>query len=290
MSALNHAVVLDKPGQLFKFFVDNNRHEDEEIETFEISTSPDQTFGDLIQKIMVKRSVERNVISLSFKNELTFFDGSSQNESIVEDKNDLSKIFEYEKNEDGTVELIYKGIVAEGEQEQKDEEDDDEDEDEEGWAGIWKKLRTISSSQELQIFIPLTGFINGVIDVKKQPFQYLLKRRCMFSKSCVLSIVYKTETDGKGNKWFHLNKYLIPSKDSQGQDQSRAPIFIQVVNGNEYVIKVNDEAITGIPQSDKIPEPPQVNSENYEKWIRPGLQLIGVAGSIAGILAIPGVL
>lgn len=246
--------VLDIQGHLIKFFVEKNYVEDEEIETFEVLA---QSFDDLIQKIMEKKSVECNDICLSFKNELVFFDGSNQEGNIIKDVHDLFEIIKQEKNAEGTIELIYKNKTSEVKQEENDEYKDDDDDDEMEEA-LTQKQRVISSSEIVEIITTVTGYINATAEVQKTPRGFNLKRKRMFSPTCELWIVFKSETDENGKTWNHVWKYEIPS-NIEGLDKSEDPIFIQVVNGidneKEFVIKVNNRSISGIPQYDKIPGP-----------------------------------
>ena len=79
-------------------------------DTFEISINKNATFDNLLDEILDERCIgERQCISLMFKNEFKFFDGSvPAEENFFKNSAILSEIFEFERTDDGTVELIYK--------------------------------------------------------------------------------------------------------------------------------------------------------------------------------------
>merc|ERR1712062_927971 len=52
--------------------IHNNYSDEEELDSFEINTSKNEKFGDIIQKITEERFVERDVISLMFKMKWSF--------------------------------------------------------------------------------------------------------------------------------------------------------------------------------------------------------------------------
>merc|ERR1719245_1871493 len=118
-----------------KFYIYSD---EEELDSFEINISKNEKFGDIIQKITEERFVERGVISLMFKNEMVFFDGSPENpgfKNMFQDSDVLTDFLESEKSDNGTLELIYK--------------------DKEAATGAFEKTREISSSDNVQIIIPL---------------------------------------------------------------------------------------------------------------------------------------
>jgi len=125
-----------------KFYIHDNYSDEDELVSFEINVSKYETFGDLLQKITKERYVERGVISLMFKNEMVFFDGSPENpgfKNMFRDSDVLTEFLESEKSDDGTLELIYK--------------------EKEAATGAFEKTREISSSDNVQIVIPLTNFL-----------------------------------------------------------------------------------------------------------------------------------
>ena len=85
-----------------------------------------------------------------FKNEMVFFDGSPEYQgfkNMFEDSDVLTEFLESEKSDNGTLELIYK--------------------EKEAASGAFEKTREISSSDNVQIVIPLTNFFEGVVHLDK---------------------------------------------------------------------------------------------------------------------------
>ena len=81
-----------------------------------------------------------------FKNEMIFFDGSPEYsgfKNMFEDSDVLTEFLESEKSDNGTLELIYK--------------------EKEAASGALEKTREISSSDNVQIVIPLTNFFEGAV-------------------------------------------------------------------------------------------------------------------------------
>ena len=111
--------------------------------------------------------MERGVITLMFKNEMVFFNGSPENpdfKNMFEDSAIIAEIFESEKSEDGTIELIYK--------------------EKEAASGAFEKTREISSSENVQIVIPFTNFFEAAVHLDKGiEGKFLLSRKRIFSVS-----------------------------------------------------------------------------------------------------------
>jgi len=149
-----------------KFYIHNNYSDEEELDSFEINISKNEKFGDIIQKITEERFVERGVISLMFKNEMVFFDGSPENpgfKNMFKDSDVLTEFLESEKSDNGTLELIYK--------------------EKEAGSGALITTRKISSSKDIKIVVPLPSnkFEGGVQLVGgDDPLKTYLKRKQMF--------------------------------------------------------------------------------------------------------------
>ena len=139
-------------------------------DSFEINVSKNEKFGDIIQKITEERFVERGVISLMFKNEMVFFDGSPEYQgfkNMFEDSDVITEFLESEKSDDGTLELIYK--------------------EKEAATGAFEKTREISSSDNVQIVIPLTNFFEGAVHLDKgAKGKFLFSRKRIFSVSSLV--------------------------------------------------------------------------------------------------------
>ena len=114
--------------------------------------------------------MEHGVISLMFKNEIHFFNGSPENpdfKNMFEDSDIIAEIFELEKAEDGILELIYK--------------------EKEAASGAFEKTREISSSDNVQIVIPLTNFFEGAVHLDKgAKGKFLFSRKRIFSVSSLV--------------------------------------------------------------------------------------------------------
>ena len=110
--------------------------------------------------------MERGVISLMFKNEILFFNGSPENpdfKNMFEDSDIIAEIFELEKAEDGILELIYK--------------------EKEAASGAFITTRKISSSKDVKIVVPLpTNKLEGAIQLNGgvDPVELYLRRKRMF--------------------------------------------------------------------------------------------------------------
>lgn len=110
--------------------------------------------------------MERGVITLMFKNEMVFFNGSPENpdfKNMFEDSAIIAEIFESEKSEDGIIELIYK--------------------EKEAASGAFITTRKISSSKDVKIVVPLPSnkFEKGIQLVGgTKGMEYYLRRKRMF--------------------------------------------------------------------------------------------------------------
>jgi len=120
-----------------KFYIHNGYSDEEDLDSFEIKVSNYETFGDLIDKITEERFVERGVVTLMFKNEMVFFDGSPENpgfKNLFKDSDVLTEFLEYEKSDNAIIELIYK--------------------EKEAGSGAIITTRKISSSKNVKIILP----------------------------------------------------------------------------------------------------------------------------------------
>ena len=110
--------------------------------------------------------MERGVITLMFKNEILFFNGSPENpdfKNMFEDSDIIAEIFELEKAEDGILELIYK--------------------EKEAASGAFITTRKISSSKDVKIVVTLpTNKLEGAIQLNGgvDPVELYLRRKRMF--------------------------------------------------------------------------------------------------------------
>ena len=110
--------------------------------------------------------MERGVITLMFKNEIIFFNGSPENpdfKNMFEDSDIIAGIFELERAEDGNLELIYK--------------------EKEAASGAFITTRKISSSKDVKIVVPLpTNKLEGAIQLNGgvDPVELYLRRKRMF--------------------------------------------------------------------------------------------------------------
>ena len=111
-------------------------------------------------------------------------------------------------------------------------------------------------------------------------------------------VTHIEEIDGK--KIYQCKQYEIPKENFLGYDQSKAPIFIEVLGNNQFVVNVGGKPITKKPLDGVIAiQPTEIQKKFYDKYVKPFLAscikeiyLFGctVVGTIAAILAIPGVL
>ena len=101
-----------------------------------------------------------------FKNEIVFFDGSPENpgfKNLFKDSDVLTEFLEYEKSDNGIIELIYKEKQAS--------------------SGTVITTRKISSSKDVKIVVPLpTNNFEGVIQLVggAEPLGTYLKRKRIF--------------------------------------------------------------------------------------------------------------
>ena len=105
-----------------------------------------------------------------FKNEMVFFDGSpkySGFKNMFEDSDVITELLEYEKSDNGIIEFIYK--------------------EKEAASGAFEKTREISSSDNVQIVIPLTNFFEGAVHLDKgAKGKFLFSRKRIFSVSSLV--------------------------------------------------------------------------------------------------------
>ena len=102
-------------------------------------------------------------------------------------------------------------------------------------------------------------------------------------------VTHIEEIDGK--KIYQCKQYEIPSQHFSGWDQSKAPIFIEVLGNNQFVVNVGGKPISKKPLDGVIAiQPTEIQKENYDKYVGPFLAVCTVVGTISAVLAIPGVL
>ena len=103
-------------------------------------------------------------------------------------------------------------------------------------------------------------------------------------------VTHEEEIDNK--KKYHYKQYEIKSHDSSGWKHIRPdpPIFIEVLDNNKIVIKVDGKPITEPPLISAIFEATEMKKDYYEKYVRKFLDVLAVVGTIGTLLAIPGVI
>ena len=67
---------------------------------------------------------------------------------------------------------------------------------------------------------------------------------------------------------------------------SKAPIFIEVLGNNQFIVNVGEKPLDGVIAI----QPTEIQKKFYDKYVEPFLAGCTVVGTIAAILAIPGVL
>ena len=90
---------------------------------------------------------------------------------------------------------------------------------------------------------------------------------------------------------YQYQQYEIKSHDSTGWKYTPdAPIFIEVLDNNEIVVKVDGKPITKTPLVSKTVEATEIEKDYYEKYVKKALDVCTVVGTVAAVLAIPGVI
>ena len=96
------------------------------------------------------------------------------------------------------------------------------------------------------------------------------------------------EEEINDKKIYQYKQFEIKSHDSTGwQHRPNAPIFINVLDNNEIVIKVDGKPVTKTPLVCKIVEATEMEKSHYEKYGRKFLDFCSVVGTVAAILSIP---
>ena len=89
-------------------------------------------------------------------------------------------------------------------------------------------------------------------------------------------------------KIYQYQQFEIKNHDSSGwQHRPNAPIFIDVSDDNEIVVKVDGKPVTKTPMVCKIVEATEMEKDYYEKYCRKFLDVCSVVGTVAAILSIP---
>ena len=97
-------------------------------------------------------------------------------------------------------------------------------------------------------------------------------------------VTHEEEIDNK--KKYHYKQYEIKSHDSSGWEHIRPdpPIFIEVLDNNKIVIKVDGKPITEPPLISAIFEATEMEKDYYENYIRKFLDVCSVVGTIGTIV------
>ena len=99
------------------------------------------------------------------------------------------------------------------------------------------------------------------------------------------------EEEINDKKIYQYKQFEIKSHDSTGwQHRPNAPIFIDVLDNNEIVVKVDGKPITKPPLVSKTVDATEMEKDYYEKYVKKALDVCTVVGTVAAVLAIPGVI
>ena len=98
-------------------------------------------------------------------------------------------------------------------------------------------------------------------------------------------MTHEEEINGKKN--YQCKQFEIKSHDSTGwQHRPNAPIFIDVLDNNEIVVKVDGKSVTTTPLVCKIVEATEMEKSFYEKYVRRFLDFCGFVGTVATIISV----
>ena len=93
------------------------------------------------------------------------------------------------------------------------------------------------------------------------------------------------------NTEYQYQQYEIKRHDPAGWEYTpNAPIFIEVLDNNEIVVKVDGKPITKPPLVSKTVDATEMEKDYYEKYVKKALDVCTVIGTVAAVLAIPGVI
>ena len=106
-------------------------------------------------------------------------------------------------------------------------------------------------------------------------------------------MTHEEEINDKKN--YQYKQFEIKSHDSTGWlHRPNAPIFINVSDDNEIVVKVDGKPVTKTPLVCRIVEATEMEKDHYEKYIRKFLDACSVVatigtivGCVAAVIAIP---
>ena len=86
-------------------------------------------------------------------------------------------------------------------------------------------------------------------------------------------------------KIYQYQQFEIKNHDSSGwQHRPNAPIFIDVSDDNEIIVKVDGKPVTKTPLVCRIVEPTEMEKDYYENYIRKFLDVCSVVGTIGTIV------
>ena len=87
---------------------------------------------------------------------------------------------------------------------------------------------------------------------------------------------------------YQYQQYEI--KHDGWQHTQEAPIFIEVLDNNEIVVNVDGKPVTKPPLVSKTVDATEMDMDFYKKYVRKALDVCAVVGTVAAVLAIPGVI
>ena len=150
-------------------------------------------------------------------------------------------------------------------------------------------LETLTADSEissLYISIPLPNSVSdwdNSISYKKSSL--------IFQSTLLLKVVTHEKKINDEKTEYQYQQYEIKNHDSTGWEYTpNAPIFIEVLDNNEIVVKIDGKAITKTPLVSKTVEATEIEKDYYEKYVKKALDVCTVVGTVAAVLAIPGVI
>ena len=117
------------------------------------------------------------------------------------------------------------------------------------------------------------------------------KSSLLFQSTLLLKVVTHERKINDEKTEYQYQQYEIKTHDSAGWEYTpNAPIFIEVLDNNEIVVKVDGKPITKTPLVSKTVEATEIEKDYYEKYVKKALDVCTVIGTVAAVLAIPGVI
>ena len=113
----------------------------------------------------------------------------------------------------------------------------------------------------------------------------------LFQSTLLLKVVTHEKKINDEKTEYQYQQYEIKNHDSTGWEYTpNAPIFIEVLDNNEIVVKVDGKPITKPPLVSKTVDATEMEKDYYEKYVKKALDVCTVVGTVAAVLAIPGVI